>query len=123
MTATTRDRQRADALCKLLTKPMRATDIVRHFGQDERYRYAVHNLVARGVVVNLNPKRKSPGLFVLASHAPKGQVPERAEKTARRRPGRPAGSGNGVSVYLDFRTGALLQAVWMQGRAMEVQAS
>ncbi len=106
--AATRDRQRGAALCKVLTKPMRAAEILAHFGGDKRYSYQLHNLVAAGEVVNLNPVPKSPGLFVLATHAPENVVP----KVAPRRLGRPPGSGQAQAMTLDFSTGAHLQGVW-----------
>lgn len=106
--ATTYDKQRTAALCKLLTKPMRSADIVAHFGGDRRYGYQLHNLVAAGKVVNLNPKAKSPGLFVLATHAP-ADAPERPE-VERKRVGRPPGPTK--PLVLDWSTGAHLQRVW-----------
>ena len=111
MTHATYDKARAQALRKLLTKPMRATDIVRHFGHDERYRYAVHNMVASGELVNLNPVPKSPGLFMLAKLAPADAVQRAANRPKGKRVGRPPGSGV-RPMTLDFRTGAHLQTVW-----------
>lgn len=106
--AATYDKQRTKALCKLLVKPMRTADIVAHFGGDRRYSYQLHNLVAAGKVVNLNPVPKSPGVFVLATHAP-SDAPVRPE-VERKRPGRPPGAAK--PMVLDFQTGAHLQQVW-----------
>lgn len=106
--ATTYDKQRTEALCKILTTPMRSADVLAHFGGDRRYSYQLHNLVAAGVVVNLNPVPKSPGVFVLATHAP-ADAPVRAE-VERKRPGRPPGAVK--PLVLDWETGAHLQRVW-----------
>jgi hypothetical protein len=111
--ATTYDKQRTKALRKLLTTPMRSADVVAYFGGDKRYSYQLHNLVAAGEVVNLNPVPKSPGLFVLATHAPEGAAP----KVAPRRVGRPPGSGKARMMELDFKTGAHLHQVWASGGA------
>ncbi len=108
-----RDRQRGAALCKVLTKPMRAAEILAHFDGDKRYSYQLHNLVAEGKVVNLNPVPKSPGLFVLATHAPEGVAPN----PPKRRLGRPPGSGQARMMTLDFKTGAHLHQVWTSGCA------
>ena len=108
MKQATRDRQRSAALCKILTTPMSSADVLAHFGGDRRYSYQLHNLVADGKVVNLNPVPKSPGLFVLATHAPAGVVP----KVPPRRVGRPPGSGSSRPMCLDWQTGKHLQQVW-----------
>lgn len=112
MTSTTRDRQRVAALRRLLVKPMRSAAIVAHFGGDARYRMAVHNMVARGEVVNLTQNSKKAGLFVLVEHAPI-QADER-QPAERRKPGRPRGARNKASqpLALDFATGKHLHQVW-----------
>lgn len=117
--ATTYDKQRTKALTKLLTTPMRSADVLAHFGGDRRYSYQLHNLVAAGVVVNLNPVPKSPGVFVLATHAPADAPVKPAVE--RKRPGRPPGAVK--PLVLDWETGAHLQQVWGgMGRGAEVRA-
>ncbi len=50
-------------------EPRTMEEILDECGQDQRYRYAVYNAVARGQMVNLNAERgrRFPGLFKATS--------------------------------------------------------
>jgi hypothetical protein len=108
------DAKRVGALRKLLVKPMKSADVLAHFGDDVRYRFALYGMVACGEVVNLNPVPKAPGLFILVTHAPANVTP----KVAARKVGRPAGTTKPLT--LDWATGAHLNGVW-GGLANEVR--